>query len=249
MLTDFGLQDHYVAAMKARILSIHASATMVDVSHLVPPQNVRAGAYLLQCMAPYFPAGSVVCAVVDPGVGSSRPSTVFQSGGVTYLGPNNGLFAFLPDDTEGYELDKPEYWSAEVSPTFHGRDVFAPCAAHVASGLNWRSLGSRRSSPAPHDCSHDPATASGSIIYFDHFGNAVTSYTQGDAASPIAGVGVGDQIIPMGRTFADVAPGAPLAYVNSAGFIGIAVRNGNARTQLALQAGQAVSLIPESEET
>src|SRR5437867_8243629 len=134
LLTDFGLADHYVGVLKAVIAGIAADAQLIDTSHAVPPQSILAGQRLLKAAVPCFPPGSVILAVVDPGVGTSRRPMAIRHAQHTFVGPDNGLFTPWLDG-EAVELSAREYRLATVSSTFHGRDIFAPAAAHLALGL------------------------------------------------------------------------------------------------------------------
>src|SRR5947209_7984897 len=141
LLTDFGIDDAYVGAMKGAILAVYANATIVDITHGVRPFAVLQGAYLLDSAWRSFPAGTVHVAVVDPGVGGNRGAIAFQAADHLFVGPDNGLFTFLNEAiTEAADLPTPP----EAAPTFHGRDVFGPAAARIASGTALQALGPRR---------------------------------------------------------------------------------------------------------
>ena len=150
LLTDFGSRDSYVGVLKGVIAGICPKAAVVDLTHAVPPQDIRAGAFQLLVACPYFPAGSVHLAVVDPGVGTDRPLIAVEAGGHSFVGPDNGLLRWIVERLAGdswraVELTEPRYWLApasEVSHTFHGRDVMAPMAAHLAAGVALERLGS-----------------------------------------------------------------------------------------------------------
>jgi hypothetical protein len=143
-LTDYGYADTYVAQVKAVLLRLCPTCEVLDLTHGVPPQNVRSGAYLLASATPYLPDGTIVIAVVDPGVGTARRAVAVQGLRHTYLAPDNGLLCLaLRDDLpqKAVVLDNPRYHLPEVSATFHGRDLFAPCAAHLANGVPLEQLG------------------------------------------------------------------------------------------------------------
>jgi len=249
LLTDFGLNDHYVAVMKAIIIARAPSVQIVDITHNVPPQAVGAGAYLLEAALPWLPAGAVVCAVVDPGVGTARQAAVFHHQGRILIGPNNGLFSFLPTETEGLLLDNESHWLQPASATFHGRDIFAPCAGHVAAGGDWRDLGTAPAHPAflPGAApAGDPAR--GQIVHFDHFGNAITSLRANRAGERWTALELPGKLrCPRRATYGQVAVGEPLAYIGSSGHIEIAVASGNARAQLGLALGDAVHILADNE--
>ena len=242
LLTDFGLADHYVAVMKSVILTRAPNATIIDISHDVPPFSIEAGAYLLESLWPWLPPGSVVCAVVDPGVGTEREAAVFRCDGVTFIGPNNGWWGWLPDYTEGRVLDRNVFWEADVSSTFHGRDIFAPCAAAVAAGTAWHELGRGETTPVYLEAMESTLTH-GHIIHFDRFGNAITSL-RGELLEtlPHSAEVPGKLRCAFHETFGLAAAGSPLAYIGSSGRIEIAVREGNARQALCLALGDEVIL-------
>ena len=143
LTTDFGDHDPYVGIMKGVILGVAPDAKIVDLTHEIPPQNIREAAYALQSARAYFAAGTVHLAVVDPGVGSDRRPLLVTTGQDSFVGPDNGLLSFALElqDAQAWALDKPEYWLPDVSRTFHGRDIFAPVAAHVALGVPPAAVG------------------------------------------------------------------------------------------------------------
>ena len=159
LLTDFGVRDTYVGELKGALLSINPSATIVDITHNIPPQDVRVGAFLLGNAVASFPAGTVFIAVVDPGVGSDRRPMLVETPQGAFVGPDNGLLsrviwldepdpapsssasAPLPSGVKAWRLTNPAYWRESVSNTFHGRDVFAPAAAHYAAGVPASAMG------------------------------------------------------------------------------------------------------------
>ncbi len=151
LTTDFGLSDGYVGAMKGVILGIAPAAHLVDLSHEIAPQDVRQAAHVLADAVPYFPAGTVHLAVVDPGVGSARRPLLITTPRAAFVGPDNGLFTFIlgTAKTQAWALDQPGYWLPEISRTFHGRDIFAPVAAHLACGVPPEMLGSPITDAAP----------------------------------------------------------------------------------------------------
>src|SRR5215468_6432838 len=185
LLTDFGTQDYFVGAMKGVILSINTAATIVDITHEIPPQDIEAGAFnLLSCYRD-FPAGTVHVAVVDPGVGSDRRALVIESANQFFVGPDNGLFGWICEREESWaaiEISNDKFFRHPVSQTFHGRDIFAPVAAALSAGHEPSEFG-----PAVSDIvrveSLQPATISantieGRIIHIDRFGNCVTNFTR-----------------------------------------------------------------------
>lgn len=246
LTTDFGTQDGYVAAMKGVILGICPEATLVDISHEIPPQDIRAGAFVLAGAAPYFPAGTIHLAVVDPGVGSDRRPVVVQTARALYVGPDNGLFdrCLRAEGWVGaFELANAAFRRPEVSCTFHGRDVFAPAAAHLARGLDPRDLG-----PPVRDLVGleipDPIdrgdSVEGLVVHVDRFGNLITNleprHLPAEPIVRIEGRAVGGIV----RAYADAPPGAPLAIWGSAGTLEISVRDGSACERFGVGRGARV---------
>jgi len=247
LLTDFGLVDHYVAVMKAVILKRCNDVGFVDITHQVPPQSVESGVYLLESSWPWLPDDSIILAVVDPGVGSEREPAIFHHEGKTLIGPNNGLFGFLPEDLEGRVLDRAEFWEKDVSNTFHGRDIFGPCAGHIAAGGHWTLLGDKKTRPVRLEQPADglDSWANGRIIHFDDFGNAIADIKEREVAEGAALKAVevaGKLRCPLVRTYSDVPEGKPLAYWGSTGRLELAVRGGSARRVLGLEVNDKVSI-------
>ena len=222
LLSDFGLEDGYVAAMKGVIAGIAPEAALVDITHLVPPQDVAAGRFRLLTAAPYFPAGTVHLAVVDPGVGMVRRAVAVRSrSGSWFVGPDNGLLlGALEMDLPltAVELTEREFWrTATPSATFHGRDIFAPVAAHLAKGVGLESLGSEidtaslvRLQLAP--CVKMAGGVRGAVQAVDHFGNLVSTLPAGMLAHhPVWVATVAGHVVPGHRTYGEVAPGKPVA--------------------------------------
>jgi hypothetical protein len=242
LLTDFGLRDSYVAEVKGVLLTLAPGATLVDVSHDVPPGDVRAAHIVLSRVWHRFPAGTVHLAVVDPGVGTARRALAAAANDHFFVAPDNGILSFLPTGTQLVELPIGETASA----TFHGRDVFAPAAARLANGSPLSSLG--REAPDPHRLAlpephREGATWVGEVIYVDGFGTVVTNLRQdmlGNAGRlRIAGRDAG----PLHRTFADVRRGELVAFTGSSGTIEIALRDGNAAKVLNVAVGATVKAV------
>lgn len=242
LLTDFGNSDHYVAEMKGVLLSRGPTAVLVDVTHAIPPGDVRAAAYVLGRTWHRFPPATVHLVVVDPGVGSARSPLAIGVEGHFFVGPDNGVFTPVLTDTEveAVALRVPE----SASPTFHGRDLFAPAAAALAAGTKLDALGEpfqgipeRLAYTAPF---YEGKTVVGEIIYIDRFGSLVTNLTTelvpNNATLEVEDLNLG----PLRRTFSDVTTGGLLAYVGSGGAIEIAVRNGSAARRLGVGIGGRV---------
>jgi len=184
LTTDFGTADGYVGTMKGVILSIAPDARLVDISHEIAPQNVRQAAYVLYAAYPFFPPHAVHLVVVDPGVGSARRPIALRTPTGYFVGPDNGVFSYVMacEPVEALvELSDPRYRLAEVSHTFHGRDVFAPAAAHLAAGLSIMALGPPVRDPItfpPPRLEVAPGGVTGEVLHADHFGNVITSIGQ-----------------------------------------------------------------------
>ena len=187
LTTDFGLADGFVGTMKGVILGICADARLVDISHDIPPQDVQTGGLVLKAAYPYFPKGTVHLAVVDPGVGGDRRWVIVEDGAKNlFVGPDNGLFTFVleQDDVRVFEVENRRWCLDDLSATFHGRDVFAPVAARLASGANPSEAGSEISDAVTHsvpvplleiDEKERRARIHGIILHIDRFGNLVTN--------------------------------------------------------------------------
>ncbi|RUS96909.1 hypothetical protein DSM107003_23150 [Trichormus variabilis SAG 1403-4b] len=241
LLSDFGNNDVYVGVMKGVIAQINPDLKLVDLTHQIPPQNVAAARFCLMNAYPYFPVGTVHLAVVDPGVGSQRRAIALQLAQGFLVGPDNGIFSGVISKNAiitAVELTNLNYWRTfQPSSTFHGRDIFAPVAAHLASGVSLQELG-KEINPATlvkldiGECWENTNGVAGCIQYIDHFGNLVSnipaSYVQGKTWS----VNVADLTIPGCETYSDVQVGEALALVGSHGWVEIAINSGNAHMQL-----------------
>lgn len=242
LLTDFGTADSYVAEVKGSLLAASPRATLVDVTHSVAPGDVRAAAYLLGRVWHRFPRGTIHLAVVDPGVGTDRAALALAAHGHYFVGPDNGLFSFVLRDAEVEIVLLPTPDGA--SPTFHGRDLFAPAAASLATGTPLARLGVpfagmpvRLAYTEPH---YEGKAVVGQVVYVDRFGTLVTNLTP-ELVPSYASVEVeGLEVGPLRRTFGDVATGGLIAYVGSGGQVEIAVRDGSASRRLGMGVGGRV---------
>jgi S-adenosylmethionine hydrolase len=252
LTTDFGTADGYVGAMKGVILSLAPDATVVDISHDVPPQAVRHGARLLATAVPYFPTGTVHVAVVDPGVGSARRGIALQTPHATFVGPDNGLFSpFVRQRVACFALSNPATHYHPVSVTFHGRDIFAPVAAHLVNGLCLTELGPPVEDPLvlpePEAQRLPDGRLRAQVVYVDRFGNLVMNVRphewagEGVDQSGIR-VAVGNVSLTVRHTYADVAPGTLLALVGSSGYLEVAVCEGSAAERLGVGMGATVEV-------
>jgi S-adenosyl-L-methionine hydrolase (adenosine-forming) len=242
LLTDFGLSDTYVGQMKGAILSIAPSASLVDLSHTVPPQDVRAGAFLLCTAVGAFPLGTVHLAVVDPGVGSARRAVALETRRGEYLvGPDNGLLMPAAERLGGVagavQLETPRGASA----TFHGRDIFAPTAARLASGTPLSDLGASAANLIELRIA-EPNGDVGQIVHVDTYGNLITNFPSDRVSSEFA-VQLGERVIQSANHYAQVAPGELLVLVGSAGLVEISMRDGSAAERLGAGRGTPVRLL------
>ena len=250
LTTDFGLTDGYVGTMRGVILSIAPGTDMVDLSHQIPAQDVRAGAFVLYQSIPFFPPHTIHLAVIDPGVGSQRRALAVRTSQGTFVAPDNGVLSFVFASTDVYEavsLTNPAYQLSRVSATFHGRDIFAPAAAHLANGVPLAELGPRAINLVRLSLTQPEFTAGGDLIahvmHVDHFGNLILDVTAddvGETEGVMFEVG-GRTIEDLSHTFADVTPGNPIAYVGSSrDHVEIAVRDGHAAQEMRVGVGHKV---------
>jgi S-adenosyl-L-methionine hydrolase (adenosine-forming) len=251
LTTDFGSADGYVGAMKGVILGIAPAVQLVDLSHEIAAQDVRGAEHVLRGAAAFFPAGTVHLAVIDPDVGSRRRPLLITTPRASFVGPDNGLFTFALAEAgaAAFELDRPEFWLPSISRTFHGRDIFAPAAAHVACGVAPHALGSPVSDPvhlptvAPQRCADGHIV--GHAIHVDRFGNLITDIPGGWGEDGLWRLEIaGRQITRFGAIYADAAVGELLILVGSAGTLEIAARDGNAAALLGVGVGEVINLRP-----
>ncbi len=247
-LTDFGTSDPFVGIMKAVAIGLGAHGPLVDLSHDVPPQDILVAALMLEDALPWLPGDAVVCAVVDPSVGTGRRPLAVHAAGRYFIAPDNGLLEpiYTAPGWEAREISAARPIDPDRSATFHGRDVFAPAAALLAlDEAIFPRLGVpihdpvRGSIPLP---SKTPSAIEGVVLHFDRFGNAITSLRGDDLEDRWGTFEVaGQELGPLRRTYGDVSPGAFLVYTGSNGRIEIAVRGGNARDTLGITRGDTVS--------
>ena len=264
LLTDFGLRDSYVGVMKGVMLSRKPDLRLVDLTHDVPAQDVRRGAFVLRSSVGYFPAGTVFLGVVDPGVGTARRAVAVEAAGYRFVGPDNGLFAWalrelaernsvsltieadrlaIGHPGRAVELTEARFWRRPVSPTFHGRDVFAPVAAELAAGAPLERVGRPIDGlvdlPWPAVVRGADGCVRGEVVSVDVYGNLITNLRSGDVApEPVFSIG--------GATLNGLAPhfqaGGPLvALIGSSDLVEIAAPNGSAATLLGVGAGSVVA--------
>jgi S-adenosyl-L-methionine hydrolase (adenosine-forming) len=274
LLTDFGSSDWFVGTLKGVIASIAPKAQVIDLCHDIPPGDVKAGAFALLAAYRYFPRGTIFVAVIDPGVGGPRDAMLAEAHGYHFLGPDNGVLAYAlsggPPGTGGGRhaafkpalsdgpayrlrtLENPEYRLPNASATFHGRDVFAPAAAHLSLGKAPGGFGRKKETfvelpfPVPYLAKGEVL---GEIVHIDRFGNAITNLTPRDLESlpekPRKGkraIVAKGKAFPLAAFYAQAGDGKPAAVPGSSGFLELAVDNGNAAKKFGLKRGDAVKV-------
>lgn len=252
LLTDFGYQDAYVGVMKGVIAGICPDARVIDLTHAIPPQDVAAARFTLLNAYPYFPAGTIHTVVVDPGVGTSRRAVAVQTAAGYLVGPDNGVLSGVVSPMSAIAavlLSESIYWrTSQPSQTFHGRDIFAPVAAHLAAGISLSQLGTpialnsliQQVSPLPQLASN---SAIGHVQYIDHFGNLITTLPAKMLQRGLWKGRVGKTNIPVGKTYSDVELGQAIAIAGSHGWVEIAVNGGSAQQHFNLKVGDEVHLV------
>lgn len=241
LITDYGTRDHYVAALKGVILGVAPDVRIVDVTHEVEPHNVLHAAFVLRQIWPWYPPGTVHLAVVDPGVGSERRIVLGRYDGRCVVAPDNGLVTFVHRDRPAeamHVVENRRYFLPEPSATFHGRDIMAPVAAHLANGVNPREFGpvTDRLEMLPISNRAETTTEGvrGRVLHVDHFGTLVTNILREqleERGSPSRALEVrvnGKSIGPVRSTFADVCLGEAIALIGSCGLLEVAVNQGRA---------------------
>ncbi len=265
LTTDFGLSDPYVAAMKGVILGINPRAILVDITHEVRPQQVLQAMFVTQAAWPYFPLGAIHAVVVDPGVGTARRAVALETPRGRFVGPDNGvLSAALPDearpaggqkaapvplppDYRAYAISDPRYTRRPVSVTFHGRDIFAPAAAHLSLGVPIEELGERLDAivalPPLRPRRNADGSLAGRVVHIDRFGNAITDIRAEDLPAQKFTVELRRRRVPgLVRAYAEAT--VLSALVGSSGYLEVALRNGSAARELGVEIGYAAVLRP-----
>ncbi len=255
LTTDFGTGDHEAGVLKGVIWTIAPLAQIADLSHDITPHDILEAALLLWRAAPYFPPGTIHVAVVDPGVGTSRRGIAARLGSQYFVGPDNGLLSLLVSRVDGnneklsfVHLDQPKYWLPEVSNVFHGRDIFAPVAAHLASGIPLFSLGTSIHDPVRIEIpmpTRLPRGWLGQVIHIDHFGNLSTNLNVSHF-NPTKEVMVkikGKQIAGLVSTFGERPVETLIALLDSSGSLAISVVNGSAAQDLNAAIGDEIEVL------
>ncbi len=252
LCSDFG-GGPFVGLMKGVILGICPQALLVDLAHDIPPQDVRAGALVLEQALSVFPAGTIHLAVVDPGVGGQRRAILVEALNQFFVGPDNGIFTpVLLADSQArvWELNNPAFFRHPLSATFHGRDIFAPVAAHLAWGLSPGELGSPAREPVLLDWPlpfRRGDTLVGQVLGADRFGNLQTNLSRAQVEGFLAGrpaqVSLAGLVVKgLSQTYAQAAPGGLVALFNSLDRLELAQNLGDARRAMGLEAGRELGL-------
>ena len=256
LTTDFGIRDAYVGIMKGVILSINPYAKIVDVTHATPPQDILEAAFAIYSAHRYFPKGTIHIVVVDPGVGSDRQAIVCERGDAFFVCPDNGVLSYLLSDIDNkpefpmnvVAIQNPTYYLPEVSNTFHGRDIFAPIAAHLSLGVPLSNMG-----PPMKDLVQLPIPTPqvsgnkiiGQIVKIDRFGNAITNISEsvlvGETSTYEIRVG-STRLMRLNRAYAESEIGKPLAIIGSSGLLEIAINGRSAEDSLGLKWGDVVEV-------
>lgn len=260
LTTDFGLDDEYVGVMKGVLLSVNPDVTILDICHYIAPQDIRQAAFMIQAAYPYFARGTIHVIVVDPGVGTDRRIVCVEKDGHQFLAPDNGILTLIMAGQDLVEtvtcVENQEYWLPTTSGTFHGRDIFAPVAGHLSKGLATHRLG-RSMSPDElvmlkdiEPSVIDNQEVRGTIIAVDHFGNLLTNIS----ARLLVGLGVdfnsgqltvelaGMQISGLSQQYAQGQVGSPMTFINSRGYLEIAVNSGSAAAILNAEIGTNIKV-------
>ncbi len=247
LLTDFGLEDAYVGVMKGVILRLNPEATIVDLCHHIEPQNVLQAGFLLHTSYRYFPPGTIHLVVIDPGVGTGRKAILISAAGSFFLAPDNGVLSYVTAENpafQAFQLDNSEFWLPEVSATFHGRDIFAPVAAHLSLGIPPQKLGTslasplRRHLPLPRQ---EKGQLHGQVLHVDRFGNLITNIPASQVPSGEVRVVIEGHSLELRETYAQSE--GLLALIGSSGYVEISQKDGHAARFLGVGMGCPVQVI------
>jgi len=271
LTTDLGLTDAYVAAMKGVILGINPEAGIIDICHSIQPQNIAQAAFVLSTAYPFFPRRTIHVVVVDPGVGTKRRAIILRTPSADFVAPDNGVLSYviqefsakpaegsitpqqreLEPGVEAVAITKPQFWRTPVSPTFHGRDIFAPVAALLSLGFPPIDFGEAISSvimlPLPQPYQAPDGLLVGHILHIDSFGNLITNIKSDNLpqTEQAVTIEVGNQLIPgLSRAYAEGS--GLLALIGSSGYLEIAVKGGSAHALLDAKVGDEVRIKQQS---
>ena len=269
LTTDFGTGDAYVASMKGVILSINPRAAIVDICHSVEPQNILQAAFIISTAHHYFPEGTIHVAVIDPGVGSQRKAVVLRRPSAFFVAPDNGVLSYIVDelcpasarppsaispnleqselgaDLEAVAITNPDFWRQPVSATFHGRDIFAPVAAHLSLGTPLNRFGESISClhtfPVSRPYHDAKGNLMGRILHIDNFGNLITNVRHSDLPAAEVVIEIENQRICGISQFYAQEEGLA-AIIGSSGYLEISLRNGNAASSLDIKVRDEIKL-------
>jgi S-adenosylmethionine hydrolase len=258
LTTDFGIEDGNVGVMKGVILGINPQTTIIDLSHDIAPQDIGGAAYVLRRAYEFFPQGTIHLVVVDPGVGTDRRPVAVCTRRALFVAPDNGVLSHVLDHVrqtgdhpQAVHLTNPAYWLPEISHVFHGRDIFAPVAAHLSLGVPVDHLGP----PIDDLCAlptprllRQPGKVVGQVMHIDHFGNLLTNIPGSDLLSLgqtiTTSIG-GASINGLCKTFGQGRNGDLIAYIDSSAHLAIASVNGSAQALLHTQHGERVEVVAQ----
>jgi len=267
LTTDFGLDDAYVAAMKGVILDINPQATIVDVCHAIQPQNIAQAAFIISTSSQYFPRDTIHVVVVDPGVGTGRRAVLLVTPSAFFVAPDNGVLSYIIEEAalgaggeappigegetelawglQAFALTNPRFWCHPISNTFHGRDIFAPVAAHLSLGIPAHDFGdpihSLLTFPYPHPQLKEHGLLIGRVIHIDHFGNLITNFARQDLPKGRLFIGVAGHVI-EGVTESYAEADALLAIIGGSGNLEVALKNGSAARLIGAKIGSEVTI-------
>jgi len=252
LTTDFGLKDPYVAEMKAVILSISPNATIIDITHQIEKFNIRTGAYALAAASPYFPKDTIHVVVIDPGVGAKRKAILIQTKQSYFIGPDNGVLILAAESQSiehAYKIANPKLMLPKISNTFHGRDIFAPAAAHLASGTPPSEFGPeihKIVTPKFAKITRRKDVSIGEIIHIDGFGNIITNFKEKElelmGIKGMVNVKLKNTRLKLCKAYAEVEARKPLAIIGSHNFLEISINQGNAADTFKTKVGDKVTL-------
>ncbi len=254
LTTDFGESDYFVPAIKGALYSVNPAVEIVDVTHLIPPHDIYAAAFTLMCCYKDFPRMSLHLVIVDPGVGSSRRPILVMTDNYNFIGPDNGVFSYIYEREHVnriVHLKTEHYFRSPVSKTFHGRDIFAPCAGYVSKLVDWRQMGEEITDPVRFNIPAPVVSERqirGAVIHIDRFGNLITNITQAELTEEQVRAGVRVRIGSHEATrvleyFAEANKNELFAYFGSAGFLELGVARQQAARIIQARRGMEVEVV------